>query len=52
MNTEYTLEFIRAVRKRISAQYDNNPRKLVAHYIELQKQYKARLLSPARTFVK
>jgi len=49
MNTEHTLESIRVTRKKISAQYQNDPRKLVAHYMELQKQYKARLLSCNRS---
>ena len=38
------IEEIRAVRRRISAQFDHDPDKLVAHYMELQKQYADRLI--------
>ncbi|MGK5093530.1 hypothetical protein WDW89_16165 [Deltaproteobacteria bacterium TL4] len=31
-------------RKRISASFGNNPERLVAQYIELQKQYSDRLI--------
>lgn len=34
---------IRDVRHKISAKFDHDPEKLVAHYIELQKKYADRL---------
>ena len=34
---------IRDVRHKISAQFDHDPKKLVDHYIEFQKQYADRL---------
>ena len=34
---------IRDVRHEISAQFEHDPGKLVAHYIELQKKYAGRL---------
>jgi hypothetical protein len=35
---------IREVRRRISQQVNHHPQKLVAHYLEVQKQYRERLL--------
>jgi len=45
MNSEPTLTRIRKIRQRISEKYAHNPYKLVAHYMELQKQYQDRLTS-------
>jgi hypothetical protein len=42
------IEEIRAVRSRISAQFDHDPDKIVAHYMELQKQYADRLIGSAK----
>jgi hypothetical protein len=42
------IEEIRAVRRRISAQFDHDPDKLVAHYMELQKQYADRLIGSSK----
>ena len=39
-----TIKRIREVRHQISASFDHDPRKLVAHYIEFQKQYADRLV--------
>jgi hypothetical protein len=36
---------IRRVRREISAKCDHDPRKLVEHYIELQKRHADRLIS-------
>jgi hypothetical protein len=36
---------VRAVRHRISARFDHDPARLVAYYMELQKQYDDRLIS-------
>ncbi len=40
-----TIDEIREVRHRISAQFDHDPARLVAYYMELQKQYQANLAS-------
>ncbi len=37
---------IREVRHRISARFDHDPARLVAYYMELQKQYEDRLIRP------
>ena len=42
------IEEIRAVRRRISAQFDHDPDKLVAHYMKLQKQYADQLIRSAK----
>jgi hypothetical protein len=38
------IDEIRRVRHEISAQFDHDPRRLVEHYIELQKEFEDRLL--------
>ena len=38
------LEQVRAARHRISEKFDHDPRKLVEHYMELQQEYKDRLV--------
>ncbi len=43
------IEEIRDVRHRISARVDHDPARLVAYYMELQKQYRERLLDTANT---
>ena len=35
---------VRAVRHEISARFDHDPERLVAHYMELQKQHRDRLI--------
>ncbi|NKB72413.1 MAG: hypothetical protein GKR89_35500 [Candidatus Latescibacteria bacterium] len=35
---------IREIRHRISARFDHDPARLVAYYMELQKQYQDRLI--------
>jgi hypothetical protein len=35
---------VRNVREKISAEFDNDPRKLVEHYMVEQEQYRDRLL--------
>lgn len=42
------IDEIRAVRSRISARFDHDPRKLVEHYMELQKRHEDRLLGSPR----
>jgi hypothetical protein len=44
MRSDKAIEEIRRIRKEISAEFDNDPKKLVEHYIELQDQYKERLV--------
>ncbi len=46
MKPDPVIDEIRKVRHEISAEYDHDPRKLVQHYIELQKAYKDRLIQP------
>jgi hypothetical protein len=41
------IDEIREVRHRISARFDHDPARLVAYYMELQEQYRDRLISPA-----
>lgn len=44
---EDPIDQVRRTRHEISAKFDHNPRKLVEHYIELQKRHADRLiLSP------
>lgn len=40
------IEEIREVRHRISARFGHDPARLVAYYMELQKQYKDRMIRP------
>lgn len=42
---EDPIDQIRRVRHEISEQCDHDPRKLVEHYMELQKQHADRLIS-------
>ncbi|MFQ5668566.1 MAG: hypothetical protein ACE5I7_19345 [Candidatus Binatia bacterium] len=46
MTKDEGLRAVREVRKKISAEFDNDPEKLVAHYIEQQKRHGTRLLEP------
>ncbi len=43
------IDEIREVRHRISARLDHDPARLVAYYMELQKQYKDRLITTEKT---
>lgn len=38
------IDEVREVRHRISARFDHDPERLVAYYMELQKQYQDRLV--------
>lgn len=42
------IDEIREIRHRISAQCGHDPAKLVAYYMELQKQYQDRLIDTAK----
>ena len=43
------IDEIRDVRRRISARFDHDPVRLVAYYMELQKQYQDRLIETEKT---
>ncbi|HMV48108.1 MAG TPA: hypothetical protein PKC13_06855 [Blastocatellia bacterium] len=42
------IDEIREVRRRISERFDHDPEKLVAYYIEMQKQHESRLMPPPK----
>jgi hypothetical protein len=44
ITSDPVIDQIREIRHRISARFDHDPAKLVAYYMELQKQYQGRLL--------
>lgn len=46
MTKDEGIRAVREVRKKISAEFDNDPEKIVAHYIEQQKRHGSRLLEP------
>jgi hypothetical protein len=37
---------VRDVRKKISAEFDNDPQRLVEHYMAVQEKHRDRLLGP------
>jgi hypothetical protein len=43
------IEEVREVRRRISARVGHDPTRLVAYYIELQRQYQGRLIGAPET---
>lgn len=43
------IDEIREVRHRISETFDHDPAKLVAYYMQLQEQYRDRLIGLAKT---
>jgi len=43
------IDEIREVRHRISARFGHDPARLVAYYLEFQKQYQDRLIKPEKT---
>lgn len=48
IKSDPVIDEIREIRHRISARFDHDPARLVAHYMELQKQYEDRLIKPAK----
>ena len=44
IKSDPVIDEVREVRHRISARFDHDPAKLVAYYMELQKQYQDRLI--------
>jgi hypothetical protein len=49
MNNDPPLDEIREVRRRISARVGHDPAKLIAYYMELQEQYRDRLIDTEDT---
>jgi hypothetical protein len=47
-DSDPVIDEVREVRHRISARFDHDPSKLVTYYMELQKQYKDRLIKDER----
>jgi len=47
MHEDPAVARVREVRQRISRQFDNDPKKLVEHYMQLQERHKDRLLDSA-----
>ncbi|HXV62565.1 MAG TPA: hypothetical protein VEK15_17835 [Vicinamibacteria bacterium] len=45
-NDDKGIQAVRDVRKKISAEFDNDPDRLVEHYILEQERYRERLLKP------
>ena len=43
------IDEILEIRHRISARVDHDPERLVAYYMELQKQYRERLIAAPKT---
>jgi hypothetical protein len=48
MQDDPAIARVREVRHRISRQFDNDPKKLVEHYMQLQERHKDRLLDTAK----
>jgi hypothetical protein len=44
LSTDPVIDEVREVRHRISARFDHDPSRLVAYYMELQRQYGDRLI--------
>ncbi|HEX6039448.1 hypothetical protein [Longimicrobium sp.] len=42
------IEEVHEIRRRIWAQFDNDPEKVVAHYMELDKQFAERMVKSPR----
>ena len=42
--TDPVIDEVREVRHNISARFGHDPKRLVAYYMELQEQYRARLI--------
>ncbi len=47
--TDPVIDEIREVRHRISARFGHDPTRLVAFYMEMQKQYQDRLIETAKS---
>lgn len=42
------IEEIRAVRRRISARFDHDPKRLLAYYMQLQEEHRDRFIDNSR----
>ena len=49
IRNDQPIDGIRESRRQISARFDNDPARLVAHYVKLQAQYRDRLIVTAKT---
>ena len=49
IQSDPVIDEIREIRHRISARFDHDPARLVAYYMELQKQYQDRLIKTEKT---
>ena len=49
MTEDEGIRAVRDVRKKISAEFENDPQKLIKHYIAEQEKYQDRLFRPATT---
>lgn len=49
IRNDQPIDEIRELRRRISARFDHDPARLVAHYVKLQEQYRDRLIDTAKT---
>ena len=47
--TDPVIDEIREVRRRISARFEHDPTRLIAFYMEMQKQYQDRLIETAKS---
>jgi len=47
-DSDPVIDEVREVRHRISARFNHDPSRLVAYYMELQEQYKDRLIKDER----
>ena len=45
-NVDEGIRAVRDVREKISSEFDNDPEKLVEHYMEQQERYRHRLFPP------
>jgi hypothetical protein len=48
-DSDPVIDEVREIRHRISARFNHDPSRLVAYYMELQKQYKDRLIKGERS---
>lgn len=48
-HSDPVIDEIREVRHHLSARFDHDPARLVAYYMELQKQYQDRLIEAENT---
>ena len=49
IESDPVIDEVREVRHRISARFDHDPDRLVAYYMELQKQFEDRLIRAEKT---